>query len=179
MVSLYIYTYMQLYIHMWGYIYVYIYTDCMCAHCQMPDARRSSLPINRNPPTSRMALWLDLAQSVQIAIRGVYAASFWKIWPSLLKGPNHKKQWRGASHKLHSLTCIYLQWLGAFWKVINERYTHTCIAYLPIDCLLIAYRVPRACRLPIVCQVIAHWLPIERLMTAILLIRTPPEGQCP
>ena len=99
----------------------------MCAHCQMPIARQPSPPITRNPPTSRMALWPDLAQSVQITIRAVYAASVWKTWPSLLKGPNHKKQWCGASHKLRSSTCIYLQWFGAFWKVLNEWYSHTWI----------------------------------------------------
>ena len=50
----------------------------MFAHCQMPIARQPSPPITRNPPTSRMALWPDLAQSVQITIRAVYAASVWK-----------------------------------------------------------------------------------------------------
>ena len=67
----YIYTYIYIYIN--DVIYIY-----MCAHCQMPIARRPSPPITRNPPTSRMALWPDLAQSVQITIRAVYAASVWK-----------------------------------------------------------------------------------------------------
>ena len=67
-----IYTHTYIYIYVVIHIYVYIY---MFAHCQMPIARQPSPPITRNPPTSRMALWPDLAQSVQITIRAVYAAS--------------------------------------------------------------------------------------------------------
>ena len=70
---MYIHIYIYIYIYMCIYIYIYMF-----AHCQMPIARQPSPPITRNPPTSRMALWPDLAQSVQITIRAVYAASVWK-----------------------------------------------------------------------------------------------------
>ena len=72
-----IYTHKHIYIHIYNVIHIYVYIY-MFAHCQMPIARQPSPPITRNPPTSRMALWPDLAQSVQITIRAVYAASVWK-----------------------------------------------------------------------------------------------------
>ena len=65
---------LYIYIYIYDVIHIHIYTY-MCAHCWMPIARRPSPPITRNPPTSRMAPWPDLAQSVQITIRAVYAAS--------------------------------------------------------------------------------------------------------
>ena len=74
---MYIYIHINIYIYIYDVIHIYIYIY-VCAHCHMPIARRPSPPITRNPPTSRMALWPDLAQSVQISIRAVYAASVWK-----------------------------------------------------------------------------------------------------